>query len=169
MNEKIFEEDLSISYLRAIAAKAQVEVEVKRRDSSSKDVELSKEVTTDAGNQFIVNLYVQLKTTYSRHEYKEKDDIIKYKLKSKNYNDLCKPSTNLTILALLILPKDKAEWVIQTEEELKVKHCMYWLYLKNKKFSKCVSSVTVDIPKRQILSAETLNKIFYDIANKGTI
>ena len=42
MNDKIFEEDLSISYLRAVAAKAEVEVNVKRRDVHSQDVVTSK-------------------------------------------------------------------------------------------------------------------------------
>ena len=46
MNEEIFKEDLSISYLRAVAAKAQIEFELRRRDVFSKDVNLSKKLRT---------------------------------------------------------------------------------------------------------------------------
>lgn len=65
MNEKLFEEDLSISYLRAIAAQAQVTFELNHRDEDSKDIDLKKQTFNDSGEPFIVEFSVQLKATYN--------------------------------------------------------------------------------------------------------
>lgn len=57
MNENLYEEDLSISYLRAIAAKAQIVFELRNRDVNSKDANLTKTITTPYG-QFDAELNV---------------------------------------------------------------------------------------------------------------
>ena len=165
MNEKIFEEDLSISYLRAVAAKAEVDVNVKRRDVHSQDVELTRQIITAGGEVFVVNLNVQLKATFS--EYTEMDTTIKYPLKVKNYNDLRKKSTTPIILGLLILPKEKEDWVNQTATELTLKYCMYWLNLKGAPETENDVSVTVEIPKSQILSSNSMIDLMQRIADNG--
>lgn len=165
MNEKLFEEDLSISYLRAIAAQAQVTFELNHRDEDSKDVDLKQQTVNDAGEPFNVEFSVQLKAT-KRIDY-ETDDIIKYSLKVKNYNDLCQKGTTDIILCLLVLPEDSSTWVYQTPEELILKRCMYWVSLKGKSPSSNTSCVTIDIPKTNIMSAETLKKLIHKIANEG--
>lgn len=70
MNEKLFEEDLSISYLRAIAAQAQVTFELNHRDEDSKDVDLKQQTVNDSGEPFNVEFSVQLKATYTLDDEK---------------------------------------------------------------------------------------------------
>ena len=165
MNDKIYEEDLSISYLRAVAAKAEVDVNVKRRDVHSQDVELIRQISTSNCEEFVVNLTIQLKATFS--EYTETDTTIKYPLKVKNYNDLRKKCTTPIILGLLILPKEKEEWVNQTATELTLKYCMYWLNLKGAPETENDVSITVEIPKSQVLSSDTIINLMQRIADNG--
>lgn len=84
MNVQDFKEDLSISYLRAIAAQAKVTLDVNRRDGDSKDVDLRKQTVTDTGEPFVAEFSVQLKATSSKSMYSETTDSIKYQLPAKN-------------------------------------------------------------------------------------
>ena len=159
MNEKLFEEDLSISYLRAIAAQAQVTFELNHRDEDSKDVDLKQQTVNDSGEPFNVEFSVQLKATYTLDD--ETSDSIKYPLRVKNYNDLCQKGCTDIILCLLVLPKD------QTPNDLILKRCMYWVSLKGKSPSSNTTTVTIDIPKKNIMSVETLKQMIHKIANEG--
>ncbi len=165
MNEKLFEEDLSISYLRAIAAQAQVTFELNHRDEDSKDVDLKQQTVNDSGEPFNVEFSVQLKATYTLDD--ETSDSIKYPLRVKNYNDLCQKGCTDIILCLLVLPKDPSEWVNQTPNDLILKRCMYWVSLKGKSPSSNTTTVTIDIPKKNIMSVETLKQMIHKIANEG--
>ncbi len=166
MNEKMFEEDLSISYLRAVAAKAEVVFELRHRDVNSKDANLSKPIMT-ADGVFDSELNVQLKSTYSKALYTDDGETITYSLKVKNYNDLCKKTTTPIILCLLILPEEKEQWVTQTPEELTLKHCMYWVSLQGMSETKNSTTCDVKIPKTNILNVESLNDLLTKIADNG--
>ena len=169
MNDKLFEEAISISYLRAIAAQAEITFELRDRDEDGKDADLSKLTTNDDGDPFNAEFSVQLKATCSPKTYSETDTTIKYALKAKNYNDLCKKGTNIIILALLVLPEDKSEWVTQSWEELVLKKCMYWASFVGKPLTDNTSTITVEIPKKNLLTAQTLTDMIHTIANGGAI
>lgn len=167
MNERKFEEDLSISYLRAIAAQSQVTFELRRDDENSMDAQLSKMMTTEDGRKFYALFNVQLKATYSG--YSETDTTIKYSLKKKNYDDLRRPASNSIILCLLLLPKDCSEWVSQKPEELILKKGMYWISLNNYPDTTNTANVTIEIPKINMLSPSSLNNMLQTIANGGEL
>ena len=128
MSVYTYQEDISISYLRAICAEAKVNFSLLQRDADSKDAVLSKKVTTSSGFQVNADLYVQLKSTYSNNEYRINGDDITYNLKANNYNDLCAKNTYNIILALMILPNAN-NWIKQDHEELKIFKSMYWCSL----------------------------------------
>lgn len=166
MGDTIFEEDLSISYLRAVAAQAQVVFDLKHRDVNSKDAELSKTIETKDG-PFPADLHVQLKSTYS--SYVDLGAEISYPLKIKNYNDLRRKTTTPIILCLLILPQDKTAWVTQTPDELILRHCMYWISLKGYPDTQNEDTISIKIPKTNILNKESLCNILNQIANNGGV
>lgn len=166
MNDTTFEEDLSISYLRAVAVKAEVKFNLFVRDSVSKDALLSKLVYTEEGFPIEVNIFVQLKATCS--QYEETENEIKYDLKVKNYNDLCMAG-NVKILCLLILPHDCSEWVNQTADELVLKRCMYWTSFAHEAPTSNTSTIRVTIPKKRMLTVEALNDMIYTLANGGEL
>lgn len=167
MNEKLFEEDLSISYLRAIAAQSKITFELRRRDENSIDAQLSKMVITDEHKEFYAMFNVQLKATCSTYE--ETDSSIKYPLKVKNYNDLRRKSSNSIILCLLILPEESSEWLLQTPEELALRKCMYWISLRDYPDTSNASTVTIEIPKTNVVSQCGLNEMMHIIANGGEL
>lgn len=169
MNERNFEEDISISYLRAVAVKAEVVFELVHRDTESKDVQLSKVVLNDSGQPFESIIFAQLKATCSSTTITEDADYFYYDLKAKNYNDLCGQSSNTKILALLILPHDKEDWVSQNVNELTIKKCMYWVSFQGELPTDNTTTKRVAIPKTNVLDCDALLNIMSVEANGGIL
>ena len=158
-------EDIHISYLSALCAFAGIAYEIMRHDEDSTDGILRKRVILDDGRKYEAELRIQLKATSSTSQYTDNGDTITYKLKVKNYNDLCGSGTVDIILGLLILPENE-EWISWSQEELLIKGCMYWAEFSGKKESKNSSSVTVKIDKNNKINAETLNEILEKVARE---
>ena len=104
-------EDLHISYISALCSVAGISYDIQRHDDDSTDGIIKKRITFPDGGFYDSQLRIQLKSTSSESQYTDNGNYISYKLKVKNYNDLCTPSTTPIILGLLILPKDESEWV----------------------------------------------------------
>ena len=85
--EKI-KEDLSICYLKTIAAVRGIAVERIEHDEDSVDVVIKKVLNIDKNVSFNSQISVQLKATSSKSQYSIGKQEISYKLKVKNYNDL---------------------------------------------------------------------------------
>lgn len=157
-------EDLSICYLKAIAACKGIALEQPHHDDDSEDVYIKKIIDCGEGDLYISQLRFQLKATSSASVYSENDEYVSYDLKVKNYNDLCTSSIVPIVLGLLILPGNSSEWVNCTESELILKGKMYWLSLQNCEKSDNVSSVTIKIPKRNILNERTIESLLVTVA-----
>ncbi len=163
MPESRNKEDLSISYISALAANAGIDYDTQPHDDDSTDGILKKEIILDNGSVY-AELHVQLKSTSSQSQYVDEGETISYALKAKNYNDLCMPRTVPIILALLILPENKNDWTVWTPEELILKGRMYWINLVNRKPSQNSSTVTVKIPKSHRINIEQLNLLLQKVA-----
>lgn len=107
-----------------------------------------------------------MKCTSSPLQYKDKGNIITYKLKAKNYNDLCLPATTPIMLGLLILPEDEKIWLHWTREELMLKGCLYWAEFSGKVASVNEGTVNVKIDKKNVVNTETLQGILEAIARE---
>ena len=166
--EKI-KEDLSICYLKTIAAVKGIAVERIEHDEDSVDVIIKKVLNTNKNIQFNSQISIQLKSTSSKSQYSISEQEISYKLKVKNYNDLCMPASMPSILALLILPEEKEEWTKWTPDELIIKGKMFWLSLQDKEMSDNKDSVTVKIPKENILNANTIDELIQKVAEEGIL
>lgn len=159
-------EDISISYLSAICAQAGIAYEIIRHDDDSTDGLMMKRIHLDKKRKFDAQLRIQLKCTSSLSQYQDHGETITYKLKVKNYNDLCTLSTTPIILGLLVLPENKNEWLQWTTEELLIKGCMYWSEFSKNKRSANSGSVTITINKGQTLHSESLNELLEKIARE---
>lgn len=166
--EKI-KEDLSICYLKTIAAVKGIAVERIEHDEDSVDVIIKKVLNMDNNMQFNSQVSVQLKSTSSYSQYSINKDEISYKLKVKNYNDLCMPASMPSILALLILPEEEEEWTKWTPDELIIKGKMFWLSLQDKDVSDNKDNVTVKIPKANVLNASTIENLIKKAAEEGVL
>lgn len=166
--EKI-KEDLSICYLKTIAAVRGIAVERIEHDEDSVDVIIKKVINTNPNMPFHSQISVQLKSTSSRSQYRISEKEVSYILKVKNYNDLCMPASMPSILALLILPEKEDEWTKWTPDELIVRGKMFWLSLQDKEVSANKENVTVKIPKENILNAETIENLIKKAAVEGIL
>ena len=159
-------EDISISYISALCSFAGIAYEIVRHDDDGTDGTLRKRVLLDNNRKYDAELRIQLKCTSALSQYTDCGDVLTYKLKVKNYNDLCLPSTTPIILGLLVLPENEEEWLLWSEEELLIKGCMYWAEFSGSSESENTSSITVSIDKKQVLNVETLNQILEKIARE---
>ena len=87
----------------------------------------------------------------------------------KNYNDLCQRTTAPVILALLILPQNKEEWVKWSKDELMLKGKMFWLSLYGEQISDNVGFVSVSIPLSNVLNDKSIEMLLTKVASEGRI
>lgn len=166
--EKI-KEDLSICYLKMISAVNGIALEQFHHDEDSTDVVIKKVIKVGGTVPFNSSIRVQLKATSSTSQYTISGDSVSYKLKVKNYNDLCMRSANPSMLALLVLPDDQNEWVNWTKDEVFLKGKMFWLSLQGKETSDNSATVTVKIPFENVLSTSSIESLLIKAAEEGCL
>ena len=81
---------------------------------------------------------------------------IHFPLSVKNYDDLRIESVNPRILIILIMPQETRQWVTQTDDELCLRHCAYWLSLLDQPPTHNTDNVTVYVPMTNMLSSDQL-------------
>lgn len=105
---------------------------------------------------------VQIKST---SQDSLKDELIKYRLKAKNYNELREEDPFVPqLLIVVLLPADVDEWLSQTEESLCIKRCAYWLSLRGQPPLDDQATITIEIPRQNIFSPNALRTIMERIA-----
>ena len=60
---------------------------------------------------------------------------------------------------VLIMPEEEAEWVIQSPDELAIRHCAYWLSLHGYAETSARSTIRVGIPLVNVFSVESVRTI----------
>ena len=160
------QEDLNICYISALCASADISYDTQRHDEDSTDGIIKKRIILPNGAFYDAQLRIQLKSTSSLHQYVETDSAITYKLKAKNYNDLCMPATIPIILGLLILPENSGTWVQWSSEDLLIKVRMYWLDLSSCDKTDNQSTVSVKLPKTNIVNQDFLLEALERIAEE---
>ena len=112
---------------------------------------------------------IQVKATLDhnvRHLTDASKPYVKYDLEAKNYNDLIDRSQENgafipLFLVVFILPQERSAWMRLTPEELIVKKCAYWYQIHGgAKQSDNSSTVTITIPKGNIISADFYDSLF---------
>lgn len=166
MQKSQIKEDISICYISALCAYAGIAYEFIRHDDDSTDGILKKRVNLDGGRKYDAEIRVQLKCTSSASVYTDCGNSITYRLKVKNYNDLCLPSTTPVILGLLVLPEDEKEWINWSEEELLIRGCMYWTEFSAESPSDNVGTISVKLDKNNVVNSEMLNEILERVAKE---
>lgn len=102
-----------------------------------------------------VDIKVQLKATIAE----PKDDGLNYEYRlqgANRYNDLRSETIGIArILVVLFLPRDPAEWLSHTPEQLVLYRCAYWQSLRGAPEITADSAV-VKLPKTQHFSPDGL-------------
>ena len=107
-------------------------------------------------------LELQLKSTSSDIQ---DDNSIRYPLKLKNYNDLRMDNFAIPrILVVVLIPKTPEDWLTQSETELCIRGCGYWISLRGKSKTPNTNSVNVTIPKTNQFTVAALQSIMEKIS-----
>lgn len=85
------------------------------------------------------------------------DDVIKFSLKVKNYNDLRGDEVVVPrYLAVLLVPDDLQQWIAHNDGHITLFKSCHWLSLRHHGPTDNEVSVTVDVPVAQRLTSATL-------------
>lgn len=169
MNIEKIKEDLSVCYLKTIAAVNGIALENITHDEDSVDVIIKKVIQMSSSRRFNSQISVQLKSTSSKSQYNIKENEIIYEFKVKNYNDLCIAATMPSMLALLILSEKEEEWINWATNELMINGKMYWLSLQSNKLTENKDSISIKIPKENILNNVTIEQLIEKAAKEGVL
>lgn len=94
-------------------------------------------------------------------------DFISYALEAKTYNDLvtrhAESKQNFyalpKILILLCLPDESCDWMSVDHTCLTLRDCCYWYAIESGEETENTSSITIKIPRENILNPEKLNEL----------
>lgn len=107
-------------------------------------------------------LELQLKST-SRDI--QDDNSIRYPLKLKNYDDLRMDDFAIPrILVVVLIPETPEDWLTQSETELCIRNCGYWISLRGMPKTQNTNAVTVAIPRTNQFTVAALQSIMEGIS-----
>ena len=150
MDSNAQKERFSLSYIDAVASHAGYQVVEPRVDRDSVDGILM----ADFGQRPRIDF--QAKAT-------ELDvvrgDNLHFPLPVKNYHDLRAETLTPRILIVVLVPSEMEQWTSQTEEELCLRRCAYWMSLEGRPDTDNTDSVTVHIPTTNMFSSNQLTDL----------
>jgi hypothetical protein len=155
-------EQFSFAYIRAVCARANIIVS--RPDVDQDSIDLAFQQDYRSGPIGSPRLEVQVKCTEAaRHT----DSEISYPLDLKNYEEL--RTTDLLvprILIVVLVPSNADDWLSQSEQELCLRRCGYWVSLRGEPSTENTSSVTVYLPRTNAFTVDQITSIMTRIANE---
>ena len=153
-------EQLSLAYIRAVAASAGYQVTRPELDVDSVDGVLA----SSTGHR--PKIEFQAKAT-SRNLLRQ--DGIHFPLPVKNYKELRIDAINPRILIVLIMPQEPQEWINQTNDALCLRHCAYWKSLKEEPETDNDQSITVYVPLDNVFDSTQLTGMMQRIERTGAL
>lgn len=154
-------EQFSNVYLQAVTTVAGYSVYKPSVDDDSVDWGVAAKGGTGAIKA--PRLELQLKCT-SRRDIQD-DNSIRYPLKLKNYDDLRMDDFVIPrILVVVLIPKTPEDWLTQSETELCIRGCGYWISLRGMAETPNTNSVNVPIPKTNQFTVAALQLIMERIS-----
>ncbi len=143
-------ERFSLAYIDAVASQAGYQIVEPIVDDDSVDGIL----LGDFGSRPRIDF--QAKAT-SRDVLRESQ--LSYPLSIKNYDDLRADTRTPRILIVVLLHQDNSQWLNQTEAELCLRHCAYWISLAGQPIRRNTHNVTIHIPVANMFSSEQLSDL----------
>lgn len=157
-------EQFSIAYLHAIASVAGLRTAPPNVDDDSIDWCLKARGTY--GRRRSPQLDLQLKCT---ERLPKRNGSFAYPLSEKNCNDLRGEDVHVPrILVVVFVPDDIDSWLDQSEERLLLKHCAYWVSLRDAPEKDNSKSVTVRLPRANLFTVDALESMMLRIGDGGS-
>lgn len=149
----LWKEQFSLAYLRAVAAVA--ECDVFRTEVDVNKIDVTLRATNDS--LFVQSIEVQAKC--SARDIERESDVV-YPLDVETYDALQRRAANPRILVVATVPERPGDWLRQTNEEMVLHHCGYWVSLEGKAATENTATVSIPIPKTDIFSVAAIRQIF---------
>lgn len=159
--ESMFKEQFSLAYVRAVVALAGCDVTVYNVDVNGCDIGIH--ATDDNLHPRLPKVDVQMKCT--AREVMD-DNALIFDLDVPTYRKLRLDVTVPRILVVVLVPRDPVNWILQTEEEMVVRHCAYWRSLYDLTDTRNEEAQRVRLPRTQIFNVEALQGILAKV-NRG--
>ncbi|BAS56789.1 hypothetical protein LBWT_27140 [Leptolyngbya boryana IAM M-101] len=168
MHTSTRKEEFSYAYVHAIASTAGFCVQPKSRpmDSAGLDIIIEAPGAMTKGVLSFPKIEAQVKCTATKANITEL--FIKFPLEVKNYNKLRLTSHLVPqILIVVLVPEILENWIEITEPESTViRKCAYWLSLKGKEETLNDETITVSIPRSNLLTPESLTELMSKVAHR---
>jgi hypothetical protein len=149
------------AFLLAVAGAAGCAASLRRPDDDSIDWTLSCRLTRRP------KLDVQMKTWTGDNG---SSDPIRYALKRKNYDVLIITDVfSPRILVLVTVPADDGEWMSLSSEQLVLRRCAYWASLAGLQPSENEHTVTISVPRANVLTDKVVQELMRQINDGGSL
>ena len=156
-------EQFSNAYLRAVAAVAGFVCYKPEPDTDSVDWGIA--AVGGKGTTRSPKVELQLKCTAKGLM---DDNEIRYPLKMKNYDELRAENYQVPrILVVVVIPEQLGEWLAQSEDELAMRHCGYWMSLRSRPQVDNEGTVTIRVARVQQFTVDALRQMMDRIGNGG--
>lgn len=147
-------EEFSYGYLQLLCAINGLALEKTGRAIDNKGIDVMIIGTEKIKEINALRIDAQVKCTSQNIE---KEDVIKFRLKVKAYNQLRDENNySTTILIVVVVPQNEEDWLTVENNEMIFRKCGYWICLKGYPEVKDKSTITIDIPKENIITNKTL-------------
>lgn len=84
-----------------------------------------------------------------------------------NYNLLRDTNAILpAILIVVLIPRDDSEWTTQTENQLCLHYCSYWVSLEGEPAVPNTTSITVRVPVANVFNTDQLNVLMSQVSGR---
>ncbi|HEV3121114.1 MAG TPA: DUF4365 domain-containing protein [Isosphaeraceae bacterium] len=161
LTQQHIQEALSKAYIQAVAGKAGLVCSFYDFDYGI-DLTVS-EVTHRSGRRLLSGFKVDIQAKSSVSARVDPTEIF-YSIERKSYDDLIMTDVGTQrILVLLVLPRNEDEWFEQSEEQLLMRRCAYWLSLEGWEPTTNDARITISIPRINRLTVESLRAILETI------
>ena len=150
-------ERFSLAYINAVATYADCDVIEPRVDRGSVDGILKRTTIEEV-------IGFQAKAT-SQDIMGSDDEHLHFPLPIRDYDNL-RNAARPFMLIVVLLPDDERQWLTQTQDELCLRYCGYWLSLEGWPETGNTDNVTVSIPAANIFGRSQLTDLM-DKASRG--
>jgi Domain of unknown function (DUF4365) len=97
-------------------------------------------------------------------KYPFHNEIIRYPLEVKNYEELRLENPFVPrILIIILVPDSQEDWLHQSQQELSLRYCGYWASLRGLPPTQNQNTVTVQIPTQNIFNKDALKSLMQSI------
>lgn len=95
-----------------------------------------------------------------------RDDEVRFPLRLKNYDDLRAGCHVPRLLIVVLVPEDVADWLVQTEEAMVLRRCGYFRSLADAPAVDNTTSVTVHLPRANVLTPAALGVMMLRVGER---